>query len=173
MSSKVQRETPGQEAGLYLRELLPIPPGASNTWSFFEKKKLGIVNREQAGKKFEPINNPVRPLLGRFWSAESEDLDRLTLYGPMCASLMGTMSQTEGNTCELHLHSTKHPRITDQWNVLSAERAGCSYCRNPPSSCWRPQTKHSRMRREDCQYRVSTVGRVPLPCLHSPGVSKD
>jgi hypothetical protein len=40
-------------------------------------KKLGIVNREQAGKKFEPINNPVRPHLGHFWSAESEDLDML------------------------------------------------------------------------------------------------
>jgi hypothetical protein len=45
---------------------------------------------------------------------------------------MGTMSQTEGNACELHLHSTKHRGITDQWNVLSAERAECSYCRNPP-----------------------------------------
>jgi hypothetical protein len=40
-------------------------------------KKLGIVNREQAGKKFEPINNPVRPHVNRFWSAESEDLDML------------------------------------------------------------------------------------------------
>jgi hypothetical protein len=40
-------------------------------------KMLDTVHREQAGKKFEPINNPVRPQQAAFLIVESGDLDML------------------------------------------------------------------------------------------------